>query len=199
MGQAHYYAHLDTQVVRRGQRVSVGDTLGFVGNTGNARTTPPHLHFGLYSGGSFDPYPALKQLPTALADFTGDRDLIDQRARVIRSGTRIRAHPTTRSTVLAELPPHTPLHVEAGSGAWYRVMLPDGTGGYVAARLIEPADRPLRNEVLASGGAIRVDPTATAVAVENVAAGDELPVLGAYAEFLFVRGPSGKVGWLAVD
>ena len=73
-GRSHYYAHLDTQVVHRGQRLQVGDTLGFVGNTGNARTTPPHLHFGMYSSGSFDPYPALQQLPTTPHDFTGDHE-----------------------------------------------------------------------------------------------------------------------------
>ena len=47
-GQTLYYAHLDRHNVLEGQNVNVGDTLGFVGNTGNARTTPPHLHFGIY-------------------------------------------------------------------------------------------------------------------------------------------------------
>ena len=46
-----YYAHLDSQTVIPGARVRVGDTLGLVGNTGNARTTPPHLHFGIYRRG----------------------------------------------------------------------------------------------------------------------------------------------------
>jgi murein DD-endopeptidase MepM/ murein hydrolase activator NlpD len=45
-----YYAHLDSIAVSDGESLSVGDTLGFVGNTGNARTTPPHLHFGIYKG-----------------------------------------------------------------------------------------------------------------------------------------------------
>jgi hypothetical protein len=43
LGNSLYYAHLDSQAVSSGMRVNVGDTLGFVGNTGNARTTPPHL------------------------------------------------------------------------------------------------------------------------------------------------------------
>jgi peptidoglycan LD-endopeptidase LytH len=51
-----YYAHLDAQLVSAGQRVKLGDTLGLVGNTGNARTTPPHLHFGIYTmAGPIDP------------------------------------------------------------------------------------------------------------------------------------------------
>lgn len=53
-----YYAHLDEQWVEPGQQVMKGDTLGLVGNTGNAKTTPPHLHFGIYSfGGAIDPLP----------------------------------------------------------------------------------------------------------------------------------------------
>lgn len=53
-----YYAHLDQQLVREGQEVSIGDTLGLVGNTGNAKYTPPHLHFGVYTfNGAIDPLP----------------------------------------------------------------------------------------------------------------------------------------------
>jgi peptidoglycan LD-endopeptidase LytH len=53
-----YYAHLDRQLVATGERVEAGDVLGTVGNTGNARTTPPHLHFGIYERrrGAIDPY-----------------------------------------------------------------------------------------------------------------------------------------------
>jgi murein DD-endopeptidase MepM/ murein hydrolase activator NlpD len=41
-----------------GQAVTKGDTVGLVGNTGNARTTPAHLHFGIYTfGGAVDPLP----------------------------------------------------------------------------------------------------------------------------------------------
>jgi hypothetical protein len=52
-----YYAHLDRHAVSRGQRVRKGDVVGFVGNTGNARTTAPHLHFGIYrrGQGAIDP------------------------------------------------------------------------------------------------------------------------------------------------
>jgi len=46
-----YYAHLDRQDVLPGQRVSAGDRIGLVGNTGNARGTSPHLHFGVYRNG----------------------------------------------------------------------------------------------------------------------------------------------------
>lgn len=57
-GRVYYYAHLD----RYAENLSVGDAvttetvIGYVGTTGNAKGTPPHLHFGVYtSGGPIDP------------------------------------------------------------------------------------------------------------------------------------------------
>jgi murein DD-endopeptidase MepM/ murein hydrolase activator NlpD len=198
-GRMLYYAHLDTQLVVRGQRVEAGDTIGLVGNSGNARTTPPHLHFAVYSRGPFDPWPALQQPQTTPADFTGDPSQIDRTVRVTQADTRMRAQPSTRSSVLAELPLHTPLRVEAGTGDWYRVTAPDGTVGFVAASLIEPADTPIRSEVVVSGALLLTDPASTAVAVDRIDPGAEVPVFGTYGEFLFVQGPSGRVGWLALD
>lgn len=61
-GQRHYYAHLqDFAGPGRGDWVEEGDPLGFVGNTGNAAGTPPHLHYGIYSRGgeALNPYPLL--------------------------------------------------------------------------------------------------------------------------------------------
>lgn len=195
--RTHYYAHLDSQAVRRGDRVQVGDTIGFVGNSGNARTTPPHLHFGVYSRGSFDPYPALYQPPTTPATFTGEQMLIGEFVRVNRDRTRVRLLPESGSAVLTELSLHTPLLVEAGSGIWYRVKLPDGQVGFVATRLTEPVNGPLQHQVVAEGGVLLTDPDSSAVAVEQLDAGAEIGVLGAYGEFLFVQGPSGRSGWLA--
>lgn len=64
-GQHHYYAHLDGfAALERGQRIEAGALLGFVGNTGNASNTPPHLHYGVYgAGGAINPYPLLASRP----------------------------------------------------------------------------------------------------------------------------------------
>ena len=61
-GERHYYAHLDDWApgLRPWRVVRAGDLLGFVGTTGNARGTPPHLHYGIYAGdGAINPYPRL--------------------------------------------------------------------------------------------------------------------------------------------
>ena len=59
--QVHYFAHLDAfGAIRRGDWVHPGAILGYVGTTGNARGTPPHLHYGIYdAGGAINPYPLL--------------------------------------------------------------------------------------------------------------------------------------------
>lgn len=48
LNRSYYFAHLDSQIVTKGMIVKQGDTLGTVGNTGNARRTRSHLHFGIY-------------------------------------------------------------------------------------------------------------------------------------------------------
>lgn len=61
-GQRHYYAHLDRYAdIDKGQRVRPGTILGYVGTTGNAKGTPPHLHYGIYEvDGAINPYPMLQ-------------------------------------------------------------------------------------------------------------------------------------------
>jgi murein DD-endopeptidase MepM/ murein hydrolase activator NlpD len=49
-GSYWYYAHLSdwNQDLRTGDSVQRGDVIGYCGNSGNALTTPPHVHFGWY-------------------------------------------------------------------------------------------------------------------------------------------------------
>jgi len=49
-GDAYYYAHLDSfpDDLKAGDRVDAGTVIGFVGNTGNAIFSSPHLHFEIH-------------------------------------------------------------------------------------------------------------------------------------------------------
>ena len=61
-GRVYYYAHLDSYArgIAVGKPVTRRTLLGYVGTTGNAQGTPPHLHFGVYSsGGAINPLPLL--------------------------------------------------------------------------------------------------------------------------------------------
>lgn len=57
-GRHYYYAHLDDFApdLKAGDYVSTSSLLGYVGTSGNAKNTPPHLHFGVYgTGGAINP------------------------------------------------------------------------------------------------------------------------------------------------
>ncbi|WP_317198432.1 M23 family metallopeptidase [Salegentibacter lacus] len=76
-----------------------GDTLGFVGNTGNARTTPPHLHFGIYKGyrGAINPLHFVYQ--TSLQETDPEiPDSIPEKLIVKSSTANLRNKPTTSNS-----------------------------------------------------------------------------------------------------
>ena len=69
---AYYYAHLDRYAdgLQEGATIKRGDTIGYVGVTGNADPNAPHLHFAVFEltpekqwwkGTPVNPYPLLGQ------------------------------------------------------------------------------------------------------------------------------------------
>ena len=60
-GLRHYYAHLENFSDHSvGDHVAAGETIGYVGNSGNAQTTSTHPHYGVYTDtGAVNPYPLL--------------------------------------------------------------------------------------------------------------------------------------------
>jgi murein DD-endopeptidase MepM/ murein hydrolase activator NlpD len=63
-GDAFFYAHLSAFATdtRDGLHVKAGQVIGFLGSTGDAERTPPHLHFEVHPGDgpAVDPYPFLR-------------------------------------------------------------------------------------------------------------------------------------------
>ena len=65
-GRRYYYAHLDSYApgLAEGDHVTKQSVLGYVGTTGNAAGTPPHLHFGVYgTGEAINPLLLLEDRP----------------------------------------------------------------------------------------------------------------------------------------
>jgi murein DD-endopeptidase MepM/ murein hydrolase activator NlpD len=79
-GNAYYYAHNSANLVRVGQRVARGQVIARVGHTGNAATTPPHIHFQINRCGelssdepcTISPYELLRGWPQELVDGGAD-------------------------------------------------------------------------------------------------------------------------------
>ncbi len=180
-GQHLYYAHLDQQLVQPGQRVRAGDTLGLVGNTGNARTTAPHLHFGIYQAGrgAVDPWPFLHRADAVPAALAGP----DRRGEWVRARAASRQLPTT-----------LPLLVLGQRANWLRVELPDGQRRYVATGAVAFA-QPLRRLRLAVAHEIQAQPTPAAPLLAAWPLHTPVAVLGESAGYSLLRGPAGQQGW----
>ncbi|MCG8469301.1 MAG: M23 family metallopeptidase [Gemmatimonadetes bacterium] len=191
---SYYYAHLDRQLVERGQRVRAGDTLGLVGNTGNARTTPPHLHFGIYARreGPVDPFAFVVRPPTRPPGVVADSSALGEWLRlrvasVVLDGTDARS----------ELPRHTVARVLAAHGRRHRLQLPDGRRVEVADARFERMDEPIGDLVLDAARPLLHSPAMGALATGEIDGSSELPVVGRFGDYRLVRPSSGASGWVA--
>jgi len=179
-----YYAHLDEQLVRTGESVEKGDTLGLMGNTGNARTTPVHLHFGIYTGGgAVDPLPFVKPSNTKPAPVTADTGRLGQAARIARAGGKKQG---------SSFPANSYTRIIGATGATYLTVSPDGStslhpSGYIAAlsplRQTTPG-RPLKLYALPDTGTAVI--TRTAI--------NSVTLLAKWEEFSLVQA-GGIRGW----
>ncbi|MDX5443211.1 MAG: M23 family metallopeptidase [Hymenobacteraceae bacterium] len=193
--QSLYYAHLDSQLVSAGQRVKTGDTIGLIGNSGNARYTNPHLHFGIYrfGEGATNPLPYVQRSPGEAPAVTTNTNNLGQWVKVSSGKANIRSAPTTNSQVIATLPQNTVFRAQAGTENWYLVQLPDKQTGYISASLVSPASATVTTTP-ASDEAIFESITAKVV-IDSVNQATPLAVIGEFQEYQLVELQNGRFGW----
>lgn len=200
-GNRLYYAHLDSQLVTAGQRVEAGDTIGTVGNTGNARTTPPHLHFGVYRRGEgpVDPWWFIHQPRGSVPRLVADTSRLGDWVRVRPALATLRAAPAPRADSVHAMEQHTALRVVAAVGEWYRVRLPDGRDGYLPASLTEPAATAIAAAELDAADTVLARPGSAAlhdVLLDALPAPRPVDVLARFDRYLMIRLPDGASGWI---
>ncbi len=125
-----YYAHLDEQQVKPGQQVKAGDIIGLMGKTGNAATTSPHLHFGIYAmGRAIDPLAFVDPVIKKPAAISVGLDKVGDNARTNTSNTKLYGAPSVTPSNYVNVSANTLVEVQAASAAWYKVVTPDGQTG----------------------------------------------------------------------
>jgi murein DD-endopeptidase MepM/ murein hydrolase activator NlpD len=196
-----YYAHLQKHDVKRHTWVEPGQVIGTVGNTGNARTTPPHLHFGTYEigYGPINPIDYITQPKGELSPLTADLEALGHWMRAQGSSLHVNISYDLRSERISSLGLHSPMKVLAATGNRYRVLLPDNRSGYVFADSVESSNETLEHQTTPFSHAIREAPREDSAEIELIRAGDGFSVLARFNEYWLVETQQGNTGWLQIS
>ena len=193
--RSFYYAHLARAAFDAPTRVVAGQVVGYVGNTGNARTTTPHLHFGIYAGRALDPLPfvaADEGVPAPGRPPVPPGEL----ARAARPALEVWTGAPRTSPRAALLPRDTIVLVAGATADAVRVVLPDGVTGYVARETVEDAASPLRRKRLPAGVSVRDAPADRAAVAQILDEPQQVDVLGRFGAYTFVRLNDRRTGWI---
>lgn len=187
-----YYAHLDTQLVQSGLNVLVGDTLGLIGNTGNARTTSPHLHFGIYRiGGAIDPKPFLKPEKSNPTPIRVNKHLIGDTVRLVRNVKIILNDDSIQSTLLK----NNIVKVDRVTGRTYGIILPNGRKGQLPDGSVVEVSSIINKIKLSESQLVYAQPDSASGRITNLPSGSSLNVLGTYNNFHLIAKPR---GWISI-
>lgn len=185
-----YYAHLDEQLVMDGQEVKAGDTIGLVGNTGNARSTPPHLHFGIYTfGGAIDPLPFVNPVikspsavPKHLADFKGE----------LRIASNVKV---SKGGVTNLLKNNTLVKTLAINSSEVRLLLPDATPASIPFSKLEQLTT-IQVRKLKEDATVFESPQSSGIRKTMLQAGEEVSILAYFGTYIYIKTEAGINGWM---
>ena len=191
-----YYAHLDSQIAKEGQRVKSGDILGLTGNTGNAKFTASHLHFGIYTNsGAIDPLYFVKADYKEPAKLSVPLTNLNTWMRSSKNA-KFYSDQITGSTNFTMLEETTLMRPEAGTGNFYRVILPDGKKGFVIGSSITSAIKPLKRLTIKKSQPLLSSPDSTGLQKKLLATGEKINVLATFKNFYFISEKNNTEGWI---
>jgi peptidoglycan LD-endopeptidase LytH len=196
MPRSFYYAHLSRSAFEDTTVVQAGDIVGYVGNTGNARATAPHLHFGIYARGAIDPLPFLQADDAVPAANTRGADRLGELVRTNLARTPLAAAISRASPARIELERGSVMRVLGISGARLRVMLPEHSTGYLDESAVTLARATLGQRRLDAGAIVRDQPLGRAPIVHTVEQPVTVDVLGQFGGFDLIRTTPGPLGWV---
>lgn len=190
-----YYAHLDSQLVESGQSVKTGEVIGLMGNTGNAKSTAPHLHFGIYTNrGAVDPFPFVDPEPKKPSPIKGDPEKLNAWTRIMGAALLLPAESATSGGIsLASNQIVKPLAVIEDK---YHVVLPEGTSGYLQINKVASPESFIRTITLKQSLPLLEQPDSTAAKKLLLSSEERLQLKGFSGKYWFVKNERGIEGWI---
>ena len=190
-----YYAHLEDTFVTAGTWVDRGTPIGSVGNSGNAISTPPHLHFGLYQRfkGPLDPLPLTgpAQRPR-VSTSSGHRWPVW--VSINRESVNVRAGPGTEFTVLETVGRDELVQVKAATDGWLRVRTGNGKTGFLSAALVGAIQS--QTLVVVEESKVHATPESSSATLVIIQAEQSIRLLGRYGPASYVETDTGLRGWI---
>ena len=190
-----YYAHLETIEIKGRQKVKAGTKIGTVGNSGNAKYTPPHLHFGVYQSGfgPINPY-------YFIATDNIKPEEISEKLEILGALARTNSNNVLLYSNVHEikLPSKSSLNICAVNSTEYRVRLPDGRIGFIDVNQVEVVEKPLKLKVNSVIAKLYNTPNEKALIIDHIPT-NQIDFLSKFNSYYFVRLENGKTGWLNLN
>lgn len=195
-GDHLYYAHLDSQIAVTGQRVMVGDTLRLIGNTGNARNTPPHLHFGIYTtGGAINPLPFINPDVKKPAKITAPGSVVNHFLRS-KTNTSLYAEASVKGRKIRRVMKDEPIKVVAATANWYKVKTMNDSIGFVESGVLTEKEK--QELVVRQPKKLFLDPSGFSPVISSLQEGQRVSVVGVFSDFYLVNA-DGNQGWIPMS
>lgn len=191
-----YFAHLESVFVKKDAIVNRGDTIGTVGNSGNTKTTYPHLHFGIYQEGAVDPYPFIVQKNKGFKRQLSYNKYLGSLIRTNKP-TQFRKNSVLRRAEKVRIPENFIFQIIGTHAAYYKVALENQNTGYIFYDDIESIDRPIKSLATAQVNIEYTRPDLASPQLGNCCAATTLQVLGYTNEFILAADDDQMKHWLS--